>query len=91
MGKAFTVSEVRVFGTATRSCSSSDAASLDDEGIEVIAKEQKFMVFTWRRWSIHGCGRGSGGVSTGRTTLIDFSSSSDNFQTMSLLSFPCLH
>lgn len=60
-----------------------------DAGVQ--AKEQKFMVFTARMWRIQGCLRGEGGVSTGRMELSDSSSSSDSFQTTSLLSLPWLH
>lgn len=49
------------------------------------------MVFTWRTCSSHGCFLGSGGVSRGRTRLMEDSSSSESFQTISLLSFPCLY
>jgi hypothetical protein len=81
-----TVSELIVFGTAMSS--SSELSSFD--GRSVWAKEQKFIVLTSRIWRSHGCFRGSGGVSTGRTVLMDASSSSESFHTMSLLSFPCL-
>lgn len=84
-----TVSELRVFGTAI---SNSSAASSSPAAFatSVRAKEQKFMVLTCRMCRSHGCFRGSGGVSTGRTTLMDGSSSTESFQTTSLLSFPCL-
>jgi hypothetical protein len=75
-----------VFGTAMSS--SSEPSSFD--GRAVCANEQKFIVLTSRIWRSHGCFRGSGGVSTGRTVLIEASSSSESFHTTSLLSFPCL-
>jgi hypothetical protein len=88
-----TDSEDMVLGTAIRSssgCSTGEDAESGGLGGQE-AKEQKFMVFTCRMWRSHGCGRGSGGVSTGRTTLIEASSASENFHTMSVLSFPCLY
>jgi hypothetical protein len=78
-----TVSLLVVFGTATNN-SLSMAAPSDGAAGTHWAKEQKFMVFTMRICSSHGCLRGSGGISTGRTTLIPGSSSSGNFQTISL-------
>jgi len=79
-----------MFGTARR-ISSDDSFSEESPGdAGVQANEQKFIVFTSREKRIHGCFRGSGGVSTGSTTLIDSSSSSDNFHITNLLSFPCL-
>lgn len=56
----------------------------------VCAKEQKFMVLTWSMWRTHGCFLASDGVSTGRTTLMEDSSSAEIFHTMSLLSLPWL-
>lgn len=78
-----TVSELRVLGTAINS-SSSEFCN------DAWANEQKFMVFTWSICNSHGNLRGSVGVSTGRTLLIEASSSSDSFHTTSLLSLPCL-
>jgi hypothetical protein len=86
MGGVLTVSELIVFGTAIKSSSERDS----EVSTRHCAKEQKFMVFTWRTWSSHGCLRVSGGVSTGRTVLMEASSSSENLHTMSLLSLPCL-
>jgi hypothetical protein len=85
-GKRRTVSELMVFGTAMSS--SSEQSSCD--GRAVCANEQKFIVFTSRICRSHGCLRGSGGVSTGKTVLMEASSSSESFQTTSLLSFPSL-
>ena len=83
-----TVSEDMMLGTAMSS--SSDASFEDVGGRGVCANEQKFMVLTCKMWRSHGCFRGSGGVSTGKTVLMDASSSSESFHTMSLLSLPCL-
>jgi len=78
-----------VFGTAINS--SSVGLPSDTSGSMIhCAKEQKFMVFTWRTWRSQGCFLGSGVVSTGRTVLIEASSSSEHFHTTSLLSLPCL-
>ena len=84
-----TVSEDMMLGTAM---SSSSDASFEDVGGRrgVCANEQKFIVLTCRMWRSHGCFRGSSGVSTGKIVLMDASSSSDSFHTMSLLSLPCL-
>ena len=82
-----TLSELNVLGTATSN------SSISNDVAEVFGQEeneQKFIVFTSRICDTHGCFLGSGGVSTGRTVLIEGSSSSENFQTMSLLSFPWL-
>ena len=78
-----TVSLLFVFGTATNRLSSMTVPSGGGSGVHW-ANEQKFMVFTMRMCSNHGCLRGSGDVSTGSTTLIPDSSSSENFQTISL-------
>lgn len=78
-----------MFGTAIRRSSAFSASDVVF-GTSVCANEQKFMVFTCKMCSSHGCLRGSDGVSIGRTTLSADSSSSENFQTTSLLSFPCL-
>jgi len=79
-----TVSELLVFGTAT---SSSSIVSSSEEVVDVgrvhCAKEQKFIVFTLSIWRSHGCFLGSGGVSTGSTTLMEPSSSSESFHTIS--------
>lgn len=48
------------------------------------AKEQKFIVLTSSRCTIHGCGRGIETSSKGRLTLSRSSSSSATFHTMSL-------
>ena len=70
--------------------SSSPEESAGVEDGEQYENVQKFNVLTSRRCAIHGCRLGSGEGSTGRIVLIEDSSSSENFQTMSLLSFPCL-
>lgn len=85
-GQELTVSELNVFGTAISSSSGAES----EREVGDWANEQKFMVLTCRTCRSHGCLRGSGTVSTGSTLLIELSSSSENFHTMSLLSFPCL-
>jgi hypothetical protein len=83
LGEKHTVSLLFVFGTAISNWSSAVGFSAV-AAVAHWANEQKFMVFTMRIWSSHGCFLGSGGVSTGRTTLIVGSSSSENFHTISL-------
>ena len=48
------------------------------------------MVLTSSMCKIHGWGRGSGDGSSGSLVLSGISSSAASFQTMSLLSLPCL-
>ena len=48
------------------------------------------MVLTSSTCRIHGWGRGSGDESSGSLVLSGVSSSAASFQTMSLLSLPCL-
>lgn len=86
----FTVSELSVLGTAISNSSDASEGAAEGGFTELHAKEQKFMVLTSRMWRIHGCLLGSGSVSTGKTVLIDDSSSLDNLHTTSLLSLPCL-
>ena len=90
-GLKLTVSEVIMFGTATRISSDESCPDerLGDAGVQ--ANEQKFIVLTSTMCKIHGCFLGSGAVSTGNTELIDSSSTSDSFHTTNLLSLPCLH
>lgn len=83
--RLLTLSELKVLGTAISNSSRSDEAA---EIVGQEENEQKFIVLTSRICDIHGCFLSSGGVSTGRTVLNEDSSSSENFQTMSLLSFP---
>lgn len=90
-----TASKARVLGTAINS--SWDSCGVDErEGASVgavagqDAKEQKFMVLTWRRCSIQGLGLGAETGSRGRVVLMAGSSSAESFHTISLLSLPCV-
>lgn len=91
-----TASELRVFGTAIRSSSLLDeeTISLEECPGSCFAmqwpNEQKFNVFTSRTYNSHGCFLDDVGSSTGSVVLSEASSSSENFQTTSLLSFPWL-
>lgn len=87
-GWELTLSELMVLGTTINS--SSDVSDVVDGEAGQWENEQKFIVFTCRTWRSHGCCLGSGAVSTGRIVLNDASLASENFQTMSLLSLPCL-